>query len=143
MNDYPVGHPVEEARQMQAGDDQHHSEQQHEGAEVNAFDGAPGRYDPANEHQDGADDRHGWTVDPRAGQATKGEDEITCEKDAPCRNQLPMRQSFAKADDHHLSNISIRRPSTTNSTAAIQLIPSSAPTQQLVADRASASRRWT
>ena len=90
MENYAVGHPVEESCQMQAGYDQHHGEEQYQRAEVDALDGALRRKNAADKHQYRADDRHGRPIDLRSRQASEGEDEITGEEDGPRRNQLPM-----------------------------------------------------
>ncbi len=86
---------IEEARQMQAGDDQHHREQQHDGREIDAGDGGFRCQYAEHEHRHRADDRHGGPVDQRVGQPPDGEDQVAGEEDHPRCHDVPVRERRA------------------------------------------------
>src|SRR5690242_5907025 len=85
---------------MQAGDNQHHREEQDEGCEVDALDCGPGIEDAEDEHQHGADDGHCRAIDPGARQAAYGEDEITGKEDRPGNDDMPTGERMANSRGH-------------------------------------------
>ena len=91
LDDQPR-HQVEEACQMQAGDNQHHREQQYQGGEINACDGRGRRQNADGKHGNRANHRHRGSVDQRARQAANGEDQVAGEEDRPRRDDMPMRE---------------------------------------------------
>ena len=65
--------PIEKACQAQASDYQHHGEQQHQRAEVDEAQCFSGRNNAKGDHQHGADDCHGGTIDLHARQLAQSE----------------------------------------------------------------------
>ena len=90
-----MSNPLEESRQMQAGDNQHHGEQQDERREVDAVDGLLWAEHAEDKHEHRADDRHRGAVDLRARQTSDGEDQVAGQKNEPGNDNMKVRQGVA------------------------------------------------
>jgi len=98
--DHQVANSLEEARQMQAGNNQHHGEEQDQGCEVDALQRLSWREHAEHEHERGADNRHRRPVDLGSRQMPEGEDKVACEKDEPCDDNVKVRERVAYCLNH-------------------------------------------
>ncbi len=93
--DHQMSNPLEESRQVQAGDNQHHGEKQDQRREVDALDGRLWREHAEDEHAYRPNDRHRGTVDLRARQMSDGEDEVARQENEPGNDNMKVRQGVA------------------------------------------------
>src|SRR5438874_7151942 len=74
------GDPLEEARKMQAGNDQHHGSKQNDGCVINAANASTRRDHAKPEHQRGADDGCSWAINLRSRKTPNREHQVAGEK---------------------------------------------------------------
>ena len=72
--------PIEEARQMQVGHDQHHREKQHDRAEVDEAQRIVYTYGAGHEHQDRPDDGCAGTINLHSRKFSQGEYDVACDE---------------------------------------------------------------
>ena len=92
MLDHQMRNPLEKTGQVQAGDNQHHGEEQHQGQKIDAGDGLRGRKNTEDKHEHRANDRHRRPVDLGARQAAHREHEVAHQEDRPGDDHVFMRE---------------------------------------------------
>ncbi len=73
--------PIEETREAQIRDDQHHRKQQHDGREVDRRQRLARAHDAECHHEYGADDRRTGTIDLQARKLPESKNDVAAEED--------------------------------------------------------------
>jgi hypothetical protein len=93
-------HPPEKTGKVQAGHDQHHGEQQHQGREVDAGDGLRGCQNTEDKHQHRANHSHRRPVDLRARQAANREHKVARQEDRPRDDHVSVPERLRHCHHH-------------------------------------------